>query len=133
MQIEAHLSAANWANAASIRRIPTSYTDEGFINYLGDQGVIKLRRRFRTNDYGSLEPTAEVFVYSHEILERPAAVDLGFWRRKVRDYIDPPPRCFRCERNDYIVKRCAGPTPRCFLCGLSDASIAAVAILQSSQ
>lgn len=117
VQVDAQLPAAYRANTASIRGIPTTYTDEALLGYLEDQGVIRARRRFRKTDQGNLEATDEVILYFRENTTRPAVVDLGFWVSKVRDFTEAPPRCFRCQRYGHIAKRCLAPIPRCSLCG----------------
>lgn len=117
VQVDAVLPVACRSNTASIRVIPTTYTDEALMGYLDEQCVIRARRRFRKTDKGDLQATGEVILYFKETTARPAVVHLGFWVSKVRDFAKTPPRCFRCRRNGPIAQRCLAQTPRCSLCG----------------
>lgn len=114
--VESHLPAAYRANSALITGIPASYSDEALLSYLQDQGVTLVRRRFRRNGTNTQIPTDEVVLHFQENAERPDSVDLGFWRSKVRDYTEPPPRCFRCQRFGHVAKHCHSNQARCSLC-----------------
>lgn len=56
-------------------------------------------------------------MYFWEHTQRDERVDLGFWKSKVKDYTEPPPRCFQCQMYRHVAKHCTAPTPRCSLCG----------------
>lgn len=49
--------------------------------------------------------------------QRPESVNLGLWCSKIRDYMEPPPRRFRCQRCGHIAKHCLSKVPRCSNCG----------------
>lgn len=55
----------------------------------------------------------EVILHFHESAERPETVNLEFWRSKVREYMEPPPRCIGCQRSGRINKHCLSKVPRC--------------------
>lgn len=109
--VQAQLLGTYRAKTGSIRGISSPYSDEALLGYLRDQGVIRVCRRYRRITADMQEPTDKVVI--HETTERPETVNLGFWCSKVRDFIEPPPRCFRCQRFGDIAKHCLRKVPRC--------------------
>lgn len=116
--VESYIPAAYMGNTASIRGVPSGYTDEELEEYLRDQGVIKARRRHRRGEGNppALIPTNEVLLHFAPNTERPERIDLGFWHPRVHEKITPPPRCYRCQHYGHISRVCRKTTPTCSIC-----------------
>ncbi|KAH7971443.1 hypothetical protein HPB49_024169 [Dermacentor silvarum] len=40
--------------------------------------------------------------------DRPEKINLGFTRHETTDYVETPPRCFKCQRYGHVAKYCRG-------------------------
>ncbi|KAL1478212.1 hypothetical protein MTO96_016399 [Rhipicephalus appendiculatus] len=109
-------------SSSVIRAVPTSYSEEELLDTLRPQGVINVKRIVRytvpdTAGEGGVAqtPTGKVVLTFPRSLERPAEVEIGAVKYKLREFVDRPARCYKCQRLGHVSRHCASRL-RCKRC-----------------
>ncbi|KAH7953488.1 hypothetical protein HPB49_009320 [Dermacentor silvarum] len=118
--ISARVPHSYMKNMCIVRRVPKWYSDEELLTFLRPQGVFHARRIIRRvqtspSEWESRRTNSVVLTFAPNS-ERPEKINLGFTRQELVDYVDTPPRCFKCQRFGHIAKYCRGEH-RCKRCG----------------
>lgn len=96
------------------------YSESDLLDYLKPQGVLHVKRLMRRVETQEKEwaakPTNSVVITFAPNTERPENIDLGFTKHAVKEFVEPPPRCFRCQRFGHVAKVCI-KDQRCKRCG----------------
>ncbi|KAL1442147.1 hypothetical protein MTO96_030925 [Rhipicephalus appendiculatus] len=118
--ISARVPHSYMKNTCVVRGVPRWYSDEELLTYLKPQGVYHARRIVRRVQTSSSEwesrRTGSVVLTFAPNSERPEKINLGFTRHELEDYVETPPRCFKCQRFGHVAKHCRGEQ-RCKHCG----------------
>lgn len=140
VNIKPTIPSAYTKNTGIIKGVPKWHTDADILEFLAGQGVIfarRIRYRGRDADEQVLRDTDKVVLTFKPNSERPTKINLGFTRHEVEEYIETPPRCYKCQRPGHVAKycqneerckRCSGPhdikqcrpenSQKCANCGL---------------
>lgn len=116
--ITACVAHAYLMNTALIKGVPVRYSVDELLETLSPQGVTRVRRRHRAPAVGRNEstPMNQIIVHFRDNAERPAEMDFGFFKRKVRDFTLAPPRCYECQKFGHTSKFCKSESPKCSIC-----------------
>ncbi|KAL1430782.1 hypothetical protein MTO96_014805 [Rhipicephalus appendiculatus] len=106
--ISARVPHSYMKNTCVVRGVPRWYSDEELLTYLKPQGVYHARRIARRVQTSSSEwesrRTGSVVLTFAPNSERPEKINLGFTRHELEDYVETPPRCFKCQRFGHVAK-----------------------------
>lgn len=118
VEVKVSIPDAYQKSSSVIRGVPTSYTENELLDLLKPQGVIHVKRLVRYTVGGSAEmskPTGKVVLTFPRNSERPGKVEIGDEEYKLREFVDRPARCYRCQRLGHVSKHCAAKL-RCKRC-----------------
>ena len=94
------------------------YTEEDIVEGLSRWGVVAVRRMVRKTNSGNPEPTSTLIVtFNKRDLPDRLRIRAGEFI-KVRPYIPLPLRCYKCQNDGHLTKRCRSKQTMCGRCGL---------------
>lgn len=118
--VRASIVGPHMESSGLIKGVPLRFTDERLVGLLSDQGVVHTRRLFSNSGESGATASSRVVVTFSTTRPRPKVLDLGFTKHRVFDYVEPPRRCFKCQRFGHVSSRCQDRA-RCSHCsGLHD-------------
>ncbi|KAH6933615.1 hypothetical protein HPB50_016803 [Hyalomma asiaticum] len=121
VEVKVSIPDAYQKSSSVIRGVPTSYTEDELLELLRNQGVIYVKRLVRYTAGSSAgegvtrEPTGKVVLTFPRKLERPTKVKVGEEEYKLREFVDRPARCYKCQRLGHVSRHCASKL-RCKRC-----------------
>ena len=62
---------------------------------------------------------SDVILLSFRGQKKPNHIDVGVRRFEIRDYVQKPPRCFKCQEYSHPKQTCKSEVFKCYRCGLS--------------
>ncbi|KAH7956805.1 hypothetical protein HPB52_012799 [Rhipicephalus sanguineus] len=122
VEIRVSIPDAYQKSSSVIRGVPTSYPEEELLDMLRPQGVINVKRIVKytvpsTAGEGEVtkKHTGKVVLTFPRSLERPIKVEIGEAKYKLREFVDRPARCYKCQRLGHVSRHCASRL-RCKRC-----------------
>lgn len=78
--------------------------ESDIISEMAIQGITEVYK-FTKNIEGKHRPTG-LMLFTFDLYQPPATVEIGFYKEKVKEYIPNPMRCRRCQILGHTIKRC---------------------------